>query len=240
MAVAESNGFLEYLQLQDGSPDMVTKSELISRIRERGFSLSNRQLTFYVTEGLVPHSVRIGTRVGAYPAIVVPLLSWIVAARDAGVSIEALKELLPVWKLLIRAYHAKTLDISELEYVARQHVTSVEGSMVVPRLVNWIMSETCCADCQTGVDIVYKDGTRKSILATDATIGFAIARSDDEAETDGRLRWYASTRLTLGHHRRFTTDPTTVVLGVKPNAELPPDDEPADGGHRKQGVTTTP
>lgn len=240
MAGEESNGFLEYLQLQGGSPDMVTKSELIARIRDRGFSLSSRQLTFYVTEGLVPHSVRIGTRMGAYPAIVVPLLSWIVAARDAGVSIEALKELLPVWKSLIRAYHAKTLDLGELEYVARQHITSVEGSMVVPRLVNWIMSETCCADCQTGMEIIYKDGSTKSILATDATIGFAIARADDETEADGRLRWYASTRLTLGHHRRFSTDPTTVILGVKPNAELPQDDESADGGHQKQEATTRP
>jgi DNA-binding transcriptional MerR regulator len=243
VAVAEENGFLEYLQLQGGKPDLVTKSELITRIRQMGYSLSDRQLTFYGTEGLVPRSVRVGTRAGAYPAIVVRLLAWIVAARDAGVSIEALKELLPVWKFLMRAYDSRALDIGELEYVARQHVTSTEGSMVVPRLVSWVMAERCCPDCQLGMKIIYKNGEQKSISDVGATIGFAIARtpSEDDIEiSDSAPRWYASTRLSLGHQRRFSTDPTTVILGIKPNAAVPPD-EPGGWRHTPaQEVTTEP
>jgi DNA-binding transcriptional MerR regulator len=241
MAAMEENGFLEYLQLQDGSSALVTKSELVSRIRKQGYSLSDRQLTFYVTEGLVPRSVRVGTRAGAYPAIVVSLLEWVVAARDAGVSIDALKELLPVWKFLIRAYNDKSLDIGELEYVARQHVTSLEGSMVVPRLVTWVMTERCCPECQVGVDIVYKDGTTKPISSVDATIGFAIARTPTDDEEESNVpRWYASTRLSLGHQRKFATDPTTVLLGVKPNAEIPADEEPSpqSAHHRPEEVPT--
>lgn len=49
----EENGFMEYLELQDGS-DLVTKSELVSAVREAGFKLSDRQLTFYTSEGLIP------------------------------------------------------------------------------------------------------------------------------------------------------------------------------------------
>jgi hypothetical protein len=43
----EENGFLEYVQLQGGTADLVTKSELIHAVRSSGYSLSNRQLTFY-------------------------------------------------------------------------------------------------------------------------------------------------------------------------------------------------
>lgn len=244
LAVVEENGFLEYLQLQGGEPDLVTKSELITRIRQMGYSLSPRQLTFYTTEGLVPRSVRVGTRAGAYPAIIVRLLGWVVAARDAGVSIEALKELLPVWKFLMRAYDSRELDIGELEYVARQHVTSLEGSMVVPRLVSWVMSERCCPDCQEGISLVYKNGEKKSISDVGATVGFAIARTpseDDTAISNNAARWYASTRLSLGQQRKFSTDPTTVILGVKPNAEIPPDNEIVGGRHTSpQEVNTEP
>ena len=61
----EENGFLEYLQLQGSDPELVTKSELISAVRQRGYSVGDRQLTFYISEGLVPKSVRVGSRAGA-------------------------------------------------------------------------------------------------------------------------------------------------------------------------------
>ncbi|TLF56382.1 helix-turn-helix domain-containing protein [Nocardia cyriacigeorgica] len=244
MTVAlEENGFLEYLQLQGDEPDLVTKSELLSRIRKSGYSLSDRQLTFYMTEGLIPRTVRVGTRAGAYPEIVVRLTRWIVAARDAGVSVPALKELLPVWKYLMQVQKAGVLDVGELEYVARQHVTSTEGSIGVPRVVSWVMSEQCCASCQKKVEIVYKDGDRKPLSDPATTIGFAIARTPDEEageDSDSAPRWYASTRLALGHRVDFSTDPTTVILGVPPNAKLPESDPADDRAHgaADAGVTT--
>ncbi|MBF6422723.1 hypothetical protein IU436_29335 [Nocardia farcinica] len=237
----EENGFLEYLQLQGGEPDLVTKSELLSQIRKSGYSLSDRQLTFYMTEGLIPRSVRVGTRAGAYPKIVVGLAQWIVAARDAGVSLDALKELLPVWKYLMRVHKEGVLNVAELEIVARQHVTSVEGSIGVPRVVSWVMGE-CCPDCRTKVEIVYKNGDRKVLSDPEATIGFAIARTpveEDVDEGDSAPRWYASTRLSLGHRRDFSTDPTTVILGLPLNAKLPEDEPSGDKAHgaADSGVT---
>ncbi|WP_155828278.1 MerR family transcriptional regulator [Gordonia polyisoprenivorans] len=240
MAPIEENGFLEYLQLQGGSTDLVTKSELISSVREQGFSLGSRQLTFYTSEGLVPKSARVGSRAGAYPKIVVNLLTWIVAARDAGVSIDALKELLPVWKFLNRAREAHRLDVAELEYVARQYVSSTEGSMGVPRVVSWVMTAQCCPRCQPEIEIIYKDGSRKSLSDPEATLGFAIAHTPvDDGETSPRAQWYASTRLSLGHQRQHSNDPTTVILGIKPNDELPLDETDTSSPTHKGADQTT-
>ena len=145
--VHEQNGFLEYLELQDGRSSLVTKSELLANVRKAGYSISDRQLTFYVSEGLVPRSVRVGTRAGAYPTSVVWLMEWILEARDAGASIDALKELLPVWKFLVRARNDNVLNLGEFEYVARQHVTSYEASLDVPRVVTSVLMRSCCSRC---------------------------------------------------------------------------------------------
>lgn len=229
MVVHEENGFLEYLDLQGDLPDQVTKSELLAQVREAGFSLSDRQLTFYVTEGLVPRTVRVGTRAGTYPVSVVWLMKWILQARDAGVSIEALKELLPVWKFLVRAQRDEVLDIGELEQVARQHVTSYEASLGVPRVVSYVLMRASCPTCRGKIRVVYKDGTERSLNDADATIGFAIARTltDDAEDTSdtatGTPQWWASARITLSIPNNYSTDPTTIILGVKPNEALPPD-----------------
>lgn len=223
----EENGFLEYLQLQDGVPDLVTKSELIAEVRGLGYSLSDRQLTFYVTEGLVPRSVRVGSRAGAYPEIVVELMTWILQARDEGASIEALRELLPVWKFLIRARSAHVLDLGELEYVARQHVTSSEGSIAVPRVVSDVMMRHICPTCRGDITIVYKNGDKKPMSDPTATVGFAIAKVPaEDSDAEATAQWLASTRISLASPLNYSTDPTTIILGLKPNASLPPDPTP--------------
>ncbi|MER7910406.1 hypothetical protein [Streptomyces sp. NPDC096068] len=234
----EENGFLEYLQLQEGPPDLVTKSELIARVRSEGYSISDRQLTFYVTEGLVPRSVRVGSRAGAYPSIVVELLTWILRARDIGVPIEALKELLPVWKFLIRARSLRELDLGELEYVARQHVTSVEGSLGVVRTVVDVM--TCyCPKHRKDIVIVAKDGTKMPMGDRTSTVGFAVARKPEaeDADTDLSPRWFATTRVSLASTDPGSSDPTTVILGIKPNEPLPssPGDEELESSAQAKG-----
>src|ERR1700722_18218720 len=125
--VPEENGFLEYLQLQGSDPELVTKSELLSAVRQRGYSVGDRKLTFYISEGLVPKSVRVGSRAGAYPRIVIELLTWILAAKEGGLSVEAIRELLPVWKFLIRGTNDGHIDLRELENIAQLHVKSIEG-----------------------------------------------------------------------------------------------------------------
>jgi DNA-binding transcriptional MerR regulator len=226
----EPNGFFEYLQLQDGEPNLVTKSELIARVRGAGYPVSDRQLTFYVTEGLMPRSVRVGSRAGAYPTVVVELLTWILRARDVGASIEALKELLPVWKFLIRARSSGELILGELEYVARQHVTSVEGSLGVVRVVADVMGHRC-PRCQKDMVIVLKNGERRPMNSPETTVGFAIARSFEDEDGASTPDWFAATRVSLAFTDSHSSDPTTVILGVKPNEALPPDpdaDRPRD------------
>lgn len=219
MAV-EANGFLEYLQLQD-SDDLVTKSELIAEVRAFGNPISDRQLTFYVSEGLVPKSVRVGTRAGVYPRIVTELVSWVLTSRERGVPIEAIKELLPVWKLVIRARREHRLDLGELEYVARQHVSGVEGAVAVPMLVGDVM-RGYCPQCRGDIKIIRKDGAEMSLDDVATTVGFAFAQRTTSDTGEETLRWMGQTRLTLAYVENFYEDPTTVLLGVRPNEVLPP------------------
>ncbi|BCT76266.1 hypothetical protein SCMU_21080 [Sinomonas cyclohexanicum] len=230
----EENGFLEYLQLQGSEPDLVTKSELLAAVRRRGYSIGERQLSFYVSEGIVPKSVRVGSRAGAYPRIVVELLAWVAGARDGGLAVDTIRELLPVWKLLIRARNAKRLDLAELEYVARQQVSSLEGSLAIPAVVTDVLH--VCGKCHACADVVVilKDGSEKMLASYDTTLGFAIARRVDvEAngsdESSGRPVWFARTRITLAiNDKDVKTDPTTIILGLRPNEALPEDDDVAD------------
>ncbi|AXI78600.1 MerR family transcriptional regulator [Peterkaempfera bronchialis] len=235
----EENGFLEYLQLQDGEPDLVTKSELIARVRAEGYPVSDRQLTFYVSERLLPRSVRVGTRAGAYPSIVIDLLTWILRARDGGVPIEALRELLPVWKFLVRARSHRELDLAELEYVARQHVSSTEGALYVARLVIDVMS-CCCSKCRNDIVIVKKNGDKILMGDATSTVGFAVARTIEDADAGLVPRWFASTRVSLASTDRPSSDPTTVILGLKPNVALPPDPEDDQPEPCDQGRESVP
>ncbi len=242
----EENSFLEYLQLQGSKPDLVTKSDLMSEVRHVGYRIGERQLSFYVSEGILPKSIRVGSRAGAYPRIVVDLLKWVLRARDGGLTVEAIRELLPVWKLLTRARRDKRLDLGELEYVARQHVTTTEGSMAMPAVVSDVLRT--CPDCQgcTPADIVVvmKDGVEQSLDAIGTTLGFAIARHVEVESENGdspemRAVWLARTRITLatGVNQDLRADPTTVILGVRPNEKLP-DDSGAPGSQRSL-VTST-
>jgi DNA-binding transcriptional MerR regulator len=215
----DDGGFMEYLELQ-GSTDLVTKSELISEVRSSGNSVSDRQLTFYVSEGLIPKSVRVGTRAGVYPRVVVELLSWILTARDRGVPIEAIKELIPVWRYLVRARRERLMSLTELEYIARQHVTSLEGIIAVPMLVGDVLMGYC-PPCRSDIKIIRKDGTEKSIDDTETTVGFAFAHRSQNEDGEESTRWVGQTHVTFAFVHDLRNDPTTVLLGVRPNEEFP-------------------
>lgn len=226
----DENGFLEYLQLQGSEPDLVTKSDLVNEVRQSGYRIGDRQLSFYVTEGILPKSIRVGSRAGAYPRIVVDLLTWVLRAREGGLTVDTIRELLPVWKLLTRARRDKRLDLAELEYVARQHVRTTEGSMAMPAVVSDVL--TTCSQClgcaQDSVVVVMKDGEEKRLDDISTTLGFAIVRqlevtTDSADASDVRSVWMARTRITLatGVDQDLRTDPTTVILGVRPNDPLP-------------------
>lgn len=245
MVTMQKNGFFEYLELQGGDGRLVTKSELLNEVRLAGFPVSPRKLTFYISEELVPQSVRAGSRAGVYPSIVVDLMIWILAMREAGASIDTLRELLPVWKFLVRAVRSGRLDIAELEYVARQFATSPAAQFAVPRVVSHVMRDACCPDYRGKITMVDKTGKEYPITDAAATIGFAIARplieSDDEddrplvesvdeddlAEDDEEVaarEWIAMARITLANKFSPNEDPTVVRMGRKLNEPMPPDE----------------
>jgi DNA-binding transcriptional MerR regulator len=223
---------MEYLQLQGPDPELVTKSELIAAVRKRGYSVGDRQLTFYVSEGLIPKSVRVGSRAGAYPRIVVSLLAWILRAKEGGLSVEAIRELLPVWKFLVRARKDRRFDLGELEYIARQHVATVEGSYAIPAVVADVLHHSLCSECRSkclaSLVLVLKDGTERTLGDSSATVGFAIARRGDEGSGDTETTWVARTRIALSADGDVANDPTTVILGLRPNEAIPPD--PTESG----------
>jgi DNA-binding transcriptional MerR regulator len=223
--------FFEYVELQGGTGELITKSELMTAVRDGGYKLSERQLTFYVSEGLIPQSVRAGSRAGVYPAIVQELMIWILHMRKAGASIDALRELLPVWKFLIKSRREQVLDIAEFEIVARQHLTRSEALLAVPMVVARVMLEICrpnCAPTSDSIMLVDKNRDQKPITDPQATIGFAIARPLSEDDPDGEhpasREWRARTRITLAAPASPNTDPTTVRLGRK-IGELMPGEE---------------
>lgn len=239
----EENGFLEYLQLQGSDPELVTKSELLSTVRQRGYSVGDRQLTFYISEGLVPKSVRVGSRAGAYPRIVIELLMWILSAKEGGLSVEAIRELLPVWKYLIRARNERRIDLGELQYIARQHVRTIEASYAIPPVVANVLIGTMCEKCTQGIVLVLKDGSEQSLCDSKTTIGFAIARRGDDESGETEPRWIARTRIALvDGFNGAAQDPTTVILGLGPNEALPPDPPDSSSLHPSSSgnLTETP
>jgi DNA-binding transcriptional MerR regulator len=241
----EENGFLEYLELQGGNARLVTKSQLVGEVRDAGYKLSDRNLTFYTSANLIPHSVRAGSRAGVYPAIVIELMVWILYMRKIGVSIEALRELLPIWKFLIKSRSGHRLNLAELEYIARQHVSSPDALSVVPIVVSYVMVKCLCTDCREEITLIDRDGN-ESTMNDSTTIGFAIAgplrgEDDDQAPID---KWVGRTRISLAVPRSPSKDPTTVRLGRRPNEPLPPDQpasvhEPRVEQNREEEALTT-
>ena len=222
LVAQQENDFLEYLQLDVGDePRLVTKSELLTQVRKRGGSISDRQLTFYVSEGIVPKSVRVGSRAGAYPRAVVNLLVWILRAREQGLSVEAIKELLPVWKFVMRARRDQRLELAELEYVARQCVTTMEAVLFVPNVVMDVMMCSLCDHFISDIVVVSKDGSKHPLGAADTTIGFTAIRAPAPDE-DGEPMWWGYRRIVMPTATDPSDDPTNVVLGIAPGVPVPP------------------
>ena len=184
----ESADVIELLELQR-SADLIAKSELIDELRRRHCRISERNLTYYSSEGLIPAAMRVGRRGVVYPRLVVSQLAFVIRFREAGQPIEAIKELLPVWRLLHRGVRDKSIDIAELEFVARSHLTRTEASFAVPMLIDHVM-HGICQHCRKEIDWVLKDG---SVHAGDAdeplTLAFIMAEYDEVLDAGRAVAW---------------------------------------------------
>ncbi len=207
----EGEEVLEYLELQD-SMEMLTKSQLLEHVRNEGGSISDRQLTTYISEGLVPRSIRVGSRTGAFPRIIGDLLVWISIFRKRGLSIEAIKELLPLWRFLQRSFREGSLDLGEFQYRARQFVSSREAQYAIPNLFTWcIPCPHCDTDALKDIDFVMKDGqSRRQDAQEPISIGFMIWDQDDDS---GAVTPADTMRITVPMENE-EDHPSTVWLGI--------------------------
>jgi len=180
----EGNDYMELLELQ-GNLELVTKSELLDLVRDHGGHISDRQLTSFMSEGLIPKSARIGSRGGAYPRIVVDLVLFITRFRRRGLSVTAIKELLPTWRYLRRALRENEVSLAEFEYIARQTITLQEAWFTVPAV---LMDVLPCPNCDrralAGVRFRLKDGSVRPVDGpSPVSIGFVMAQLDEKSGT---------------------------------------------------------
>lgn len=212
MPVAELS---RYFEIQ-GSPDLVTKAQVLADLRDRGQSISDRNLTYYASVGLIPPAIRIGSRIGAYPEIVIEQLSWVITCRERGLSIEAIRELLPLWQWL-SGHTGDCVDLCEFELMARSADLSEEANLAVPFLVDAVM-HSLCGECLQRITWVLKDGsTRQHTEATPVTLSFILGRQAD----DGTPRLVSWTQLTLpGIDEADPSAPMSITLGLPVGVEL--------------------
>lgn len=209
---------VEFIELQ-GSDALITKTELLDEVRSRGLRISDRNLSYYQGQGLLPPSVRVGTRTAAFPAIVAEMAEWVIRSRQRGLSIDAIRELLPVWKHLVLSRTRGEVSLAELEYQARSKVSSVEANYAIPGLVSDVLG-CLCAGCKA--EMVWLDKAGLALEPQgDITLGFTLAELDEITGVARRVAW---TQLVLpGMGETPEADgPTTIVLGIPVGMPLPP------------------
>jgi|GEM_PF-763312 len=209
--MSEEAEFIEYMQIQ-GSTDLITKTELLVEMRQRNLAISDRTLTFYITKGIIPKAARIGSRSGVYPRIITELLALALLNRERGASIEATKQLIPLWKLIAKGAVNGDLDLAEIEYVARQHVTMADANFVVPFMMSEVLSYLAPRDRN---EIIWrlKDGDEIHQSRSETfEISFVLGAEDE----DGVARAIAWAQLKLPgfDDHPDLDDPRTIILGV--------------------------
>jgi hypothetical protein len=211
----DADEFISYLKLQD-RPDLITKSELLQFARDCGVPVSNRQLITYVAENLMPKSARIGSA-GAYPRIVGDFLVWISRSRRQGVSIEAIKQLAPLWRHLQEKVKEGVIDLQEFEVLARDCVRLPDAALAVLFVLDSCLTCTLCGRPTEGIKLVQKDGVvRMHNSEQPATLGFVVADQDE----NGRVFRVASTSRVLPVYAEGS-EPSTLILGIPNGVDLP-------------------
>ncbi len=111
----------------------MTKAELLDRIQASGRQLSDRNLTYYTSQGLLPPVDRTGRGPGRYPTHVYELACWIIDCRVAGLAVPAIRELAPLHHYLTtaRAGTARQGDVQAL----LDRITNPQAIREVPWLV---------------------------------------------------------------------------------------------------------
>jgi len=196
-----------------GTEDSVTPTEAIERLRGRGRKISRRTVSFWQEQGLIPAAMRVGSRGGVYPAIMVDLIDWISACRDRGVGLETVRELQPLWAYLMQGESKQEIDVADFERVARQLGLTLAASYCVPQLIHDLMSGLC-HHCLGHITWRLKDGTvRRHAPGSGLRLGFVIGEVEPESGDARILAWTQLTLPGLGDTPDLD-DPALVILGL--------------------------
>lgn len=209
--------FVEYLEIQ-GAIDLVPKTDLMQQVRDSGRPISDRTLTYYITKGVIPQTARVGSRQGVFPRVVVRLVMFVLDARERGVPLDSITELIPIWKELMRArYGDGVVDLAQLELIARNQVESLEANQAIPWMVLTILHPGCEV-CRTEIRVLDKNGVIIEGGVHSEHVTFLITQYDPEA---GFARPMSYTQLRLpGLGFDLHNDPRTVILGSPCNVQV--------------------
>ncbi len=145
---------------------------------------------------------------------------WFVSRqRRRGMSVSALRQLLPLWRFMKRSVKNKLVSLNELEEVAANTLTSEEAMYAAPGVVQQSVPCPRCKKRQySGLKFEMKDGSVRSVgSGDDVSIGFVLAIRDSETSKlcDTTTMRIAFTRTDEGHNE------TSIILGLKPGENLP-------------------
>lgn len=209
--------FVEYITMQR-SDELLSKTELLDHVRLRGRKLSDRNLTYYTSAGLIPRAARFGTRSGAYPKIVLQLVLLVVDARERGLSMDAIGLLVPVWKKLMANRHGSGMvHLGELQHYARSEIASLEANAAIPWVVETVI-QSGCGSCSGPVMLIGTNGEPLGDGSALTHVNFLLTSYDEEQNI---ARPLAFTQLALpGIGLPADDDPNTVVLGSPPKVRV--------------------
>lgn len=111
----------------------MTKAELLGRIQASGRRLSDRNLTYYTSQGLLPPLDRAGGGHGRYPTHLYELACWIIDCRATGLAVPAIRELAPLHHYLTTA-RTGTARQDDVQVLLDQ-ITNPQAIREVPWLV---------------------------------------------------------------------------------------------------------
>jgi DNA-binding transcriptional MerR regulator len=197
--------------------DVVTPREVVEIVRASGREITPRTVSFLQTQQILPPVDRVGSRGGYLPAICVDLIVLVVDLRNRGLRLGAIRELVPLWACLVSGQVRGRVDLAAFEAIARQRSLCDEAMFHVPFLVEHILGGFH-EDQLGGTEIALKDG---SIVEPEVPLTLTFVFGGVSKET-GEMRIYDWSQLSLPGVRRRPNlnDPSVIVLGIPPDADL--------------------
>lgn len=134
------NVLMDLFKIQ-GHMRTVDRADLRVYANRRGAHLTDRQITSLITEKVFPASAQFGGKGGVWPEICVELLAFIGVQRRANTSIDALRQLVPLWVYFERCRRADALDLDELQEMCKG-ITEPRAGMMLGWMIGGLVADS--------------------------------------------------------------------------------------------------